>query len=101
MVSFFGHIKNLWNKVDSKFGFVDNSGKIVFKPKTQMELLKFVRENKDSDLLKINLHGGRIRYMLEGLDAEYLFEEVKGNIQEKHIANKFKEANPKLFENKS
>ena len=100
MVNLFGHLKNVWNRFDSKLGFVDDTGKMVFKPKTQSELLKFVRESKDSDLLKINLHSGRIRYMLERFGVEYHFEEVKNIIQERHTAIRFKTANPELFEKK-
>lgn|GEM_PF-7098428 len=86
----------LFNQIDPKFGFVDVDGRMVYKPKNITDLLKYVRQ-ADAECLKINMHSGRIRLMLQKMDAEYLFDNAKEIIQEKRAYEKFKESNPQLF----
>ncbi len=93
------YIHQLWNQINPKYGFVDKNGKSIFKPKTASELLKYVKKD-ETDISKINLQIGRIRFMLEELKSDYLFEQVKQQIQEKHVASKFMRDNPEIFKGK-
>jgi hypothetical protein len=99
MASIFGSIKNLWNQINPKFGFIDAHGRIVCKPSNTTELLKYIR-TADVEHLKLNMHSGRIRLMLQDMSAEYLYEQVRTTIQERDVAIKFKNTNPKLFKEK-